>query len=58
MNINYKFNGEQTRHAIPKSVTVLVHIILGIIMSAGLLLVTLLAQIVIYICAVIVALVG
>lgn len=58
MNINYNYDGQQGRQPMPKAVQVMVYIILGVIMSIGLMAATILAQLVIYLCMAIAQLVG
>ena len=58
MNINYNYDGQQAKQPMPKAVQVMVYIILGIIMSIGLMAATILAQLVIYLCMAIAQLVG
>lgn len=58
MNINYNYDGKAHRQPMPKAVQVMVYIILGIIMSIGLMAATILAQLVIYLCMVIAQLAG
>ena len=53
MNINLKRGDELRRYQLPKSVEILVHVILGVLLSIAFLSAAILAQIVIYLCALI-----
>jgi hypothetical protein len=53
MNINLKRGDELRRYQLPKSVEILVHVILGVLLSIAFMSALILAQIVIYLCSVI-----
>lgn len=61
MNINYNFrgpNGADGKPSTPTSVQIMVHMILGCLLSIAVMSAAVLAQLVIYLCVVIAELVG